>query len=249
MRPARILRWALIAALTAAAAAATATAANAESTPLPDIHTALPTDTYPIKLEGKAKQTVEGDLAFVNAVTKLPFESLSVLYEVKALTSLGQFSMTLTNVHENKKPEAKCNTAGDVTGIVLFTGEFDLVYTSLSPAKALELAALHLFPNPLVILCNEGTLTTEVEPPFLGRVSPNPAANGDDTNFDLAIHCTSPGVQEISSYFNDNLTELTGVLLKINISGTGSLNACLEVKPTILMTLPTGSTTHFSILY
>jgi hypothetical protein len=63
--------------------------ASADSTPLPEIHTALPTDTYPIKLEGKATQTVEGDIALVNTATKIVSESLTVLYEVKELTSLG----------------------------------------------------------------------------------------------------------------------------------------------------------------
>ena len=219
----------------------TATAAFAESTPLPLIHTALKGEVYPINLVSLVKQTEEGDIQLQNADGTLPAEGLHVLLEAKELTALGQGTIIFLGVHEKESP-IKCNTTGAAVGeVVVPDVEWHLVYTALSPKENLESAALTLF-SKFVIFC-EGVETT-VAAPSLGRVLDKPeGTEGDSTDLEIHQHCvkTEPGVQELSSYFNDKLEKLTGQLLKANISGTGNVNACEEVKPTLLLEIEKGT--------
>ncbi len=226
----------------------TANEVRPESTPLPDIHTALPGDAYPLYLGGEAKAEggEEKSIALANTNGLLPATSVSLLLTVSALTSLGAISVDFAGVHE--KEGTKCNTTGDAAGVVLVpSGEFHLVYAGLSPTSTLEAALLVLFTK-FVILC--GALETAVESPMMSRITERPE-EGDQTSIEVNAHCSNitNGTQELSMYYNDSLALLEKQLLKANISGSGAVNACQEIKPSLLLSIETGSAASmFSIL-
>ena len=218
----------------------TASAAFAESTPLPLIHTALKGEVYPINLVGLVKQEKAGDIQLANADSSVPAEGLHILLEAKELTALGQGTIIFLGVHQGT---ANCNTTGAAAGeVVVPDVEWHLVYTALSPKENLESAVLTLF-SKFVFSC-EG-VETSVAAPSLGRVldKPESGMENDSTDMEIHLHCSNVvnGIQEISSYFNDKLELLTGQLLKANISGTGNVNSCEEVKPTLLLEIEKGT--------
>ena len=129
----------------------TASAASAESTPLPDLHTALPGETYPLYLGGglASKSELVNESGGVLKGTEF-----SILLIASELTSLGQATIDFLGVINEEK--TKCHTEGDseAAGAILIPGaEYHLVYTSLSPTNTLELAGLILFTK-FTIFCN-----------------------------------------------------------------------------------------------
>ena len=237
MKRLAILAFALMASVGGAVAPA---AASAESTPLPLIRTALSGEQYPLVVQGEARQTAEGDIELSDSSAALPAEAVSILLFIAESSALGSALIDFAGVHEGTE---KCNTAGDASGVVLVpSGEFHLVYTSLSPSSTLETAALILFPKFII---NCGLLESTLESPLMARISPvsgNSANGGDSTGIELTAHCSNVanGIQAISSYYNDSSLELTKQLLKANMAGTGNENACEEIKPTILLTIAEG---------
>ena len=122
-------------------------AAFAESTPLPQIHTALPGESYPLNLLGQKTAAAEGEIALSNTTFELPANTISVLLALSELGSLGTALVMLTGVGEPGEG-AKCSTTGDASGVVLVPEtQWHLVYTSLSPGKVLETAGLILVPR------------------------------------------------------------------------------------------------------
>ena len=222
----------------------TAGAAFAESTPLPQIHTALEKENYPLNLLGQKTAESEGQIALENTTSELPAGTISVLLALSELGSLGTALVLFTEVHEEAAVGGtKCNTTGDAPGVVLVPEtQWHLVYTSLSPSSVLETAGLILVPK-FTITC--GALLTTTEGSNLGKFieTPGNSANGgDSTQIESVTRCSKPaGTQEVSSYFNDNLEELTKQLLKANISGLGNENSCEEVAGTLLLEVEPGS--------
>ena len=222
----------------------TAGAAFAESTPLPQVHTALTGENYPLNLLGQKTATTEGEITLANTTGELPAGTISVLLALSELGSLGTALVLFTEVHEEKNEAVKCSTTGDAPGVVLVPEtQWHLVYTSLSPGSELETAGMILVP-PFTITC--GALKTTTEGPNLGKfveIPGNSSNGGDSTQIATTTHCASKvlGTQEVSSYFNDNLEELTKQLLTANISGQGAGNSCEEVAGTLLLEVEPGS--------
>jgi hypothetical protein len=224
--------------------------ASAESTPLPDIHTALPGETYPIDLGGKlaSAQKLEnaGGGDFEGTET-------SVLLSALELTSLGLAVIVLLGIKEPVAPNHLCagpGSAEESGEVVLPNAEFHLVYTGLSPSENLELAALVLFTK-VTVLCGKFAEPFElvVTGPSMMRVNPTAGTEGDATDLQLASHCVAAGVQELPYYYNDALTRVATTLL-VNVQGIGAKQACEEIPGTILLTPETGSlATMFTVLF
>jgi hypothetical protein len=220
--------------------------AFAESTPLPLIHTALPSEAYPIDLGGIV---VNDGIQIENTSGVLPATLVSVLLEAKELTALGAVKITFTGVGE-PVGSVKCETEGAGEGTVVVPDAlWHMVYTALSPGHVLETAGLMLF-SKLVLRCGASEIV--VTPPLLMRFSEvpgNSANGGDSTEIEAAMHCSSiSGVQEISSYFTDSSVEVTKQLLSANLFGA-SEPACLEVPGTLLLTVePASLAAMFTVL-
>ena len=218
----------------------TAGAAFAESTPLPQVHTALPGENYPLNLLGQKTATTEGEIALANTTGELPARTISVLLALSELGSLGTALILFTGVGEPVEG-GKCNTTGDAVGVVLVPEtQWHLVYTSLSP---LETADLILVPK-FTMTC--GAILTTVEKPLLGKFVETPGNSlngGDSTQIATTTHCSNreTGTQEVSSYFNDSSLLETGQLLKANISGLGNANSCEEIAGTLTLEVEPGS--------
>lgn len=227
----------------------TAAAASAESTPLPDIHVALPSEAYPLNLGGhlagvsKLENTAGG---------LLEGTEFSILLNVKELTSLGGATIEFLGVKEVKENH-KCHTTGasEANGEVLIpNAEFHLVYTALSPKENLEVGALVLFTK-FVVTCNAGLFEITNTGPSMSRLNLSTTGGlteGDANDLQTASHCPTNGVQELPYYYNDALERVATTLLA-NPSGTGNVQACEEIAGTILLTPETGSTgLMFSVL-
>ena len=216
-------------------------AAFAESTPLPQIHTALTGESYPLNLLGQKTAAVEGEIALANSTSELPAGTISVLLAVSELASLGTALLLFTGVREEAGVGGtQCNTTGDGPGVVLVEGLWHLVYMSLSP---LETADLLLVPK-FTMTC--GALLTTIEGHLLGKfveTSGNSTNGGDSTQITTNTHCSNKaaGTQEVSSYFNDSSLLETDQLLKANISGLGNANSCEEVAGTLTLEVEPGS--------
>ena len=210
-------------------------AASAESTPFPSIHTALPGETYPINLGGGLKSTSElaGEGGGILKATEF-----SLLLIASALISLGAATIELLGLGNSEGQ--KCHTEGDseAAGAVLLPGaEYQLVYSSLSPPNALELAGLLSFTK-FTLFCDAGTFENTFTGPLTSRLSvPESGAGteGDSTDIELGIHCGSrtTALQEIPYYYGDNLEEIPTTLLT-NPAGTGKKKACWEIEGTNL---------------
>jgi hypothetical protein len=234
--------------LAVAAGGMAAAAAEAESTPLPDIHTALPGETYPLNLGGHlagASRLENTDGAF-----ELGAKEFSVLLSIRELTSLGEANLVFLGIEEVKEHH-KCHTAGasETNGEVAFPdAEWHLVYTSLSPSEPLEVGALILFSR-FIVTCNAGLFELTLTGPWLTRANVPTPGEGDSTDVQIVSHCPMLGVQELPYYYNDTLTRIATTLL-VNISGSGNTQACQEIEGTILLTPETGSVaTMFSVLF
>jgi hypothetical protein len=227
----------------------TAGVASAEESNLPDIHTALPGELYPIDLSGHTTGLSE----LVNeSGGVLKGTEFSILLLTVELSPLGKALIDFLGVENVEKH--KCHTNGDseAAGAVLIPGaEFHLVFTNTSP---LEVAGLILFEK-FLITCNSGLFEISNTGPSTARVSvPTPEAGkeGDITFLNTASHCASrvTALQEIPYYFNDNKEEVVTTLLA-NPSGTGNKKSCEEIVGTTLVGVdsPPGSATMFTVLW
>ena len=229
----------------------TAEAACAESTPLPDIHTVLSGETYPLALGGHLASLSRLEAAGFGSV--LEGTEVSTLLLISEITSLGTGSLLFLGVRLSRT--AQCDTLGasEANGEVVVPGlEWHLVYTGLSPSETLELGALMSFPK-FTIFCGADTFELPVTGPLLARVNvPTPAAGteGDSNDIEIASHNNgTKGHQELPYYYNDTLERVPTTLL-INVSGTGNVAGAEEIASTLLLTPETGSlATMFSVLY
>ena len=224
--------------------------ASAESTPLPDIHTALPGETYPIDLGGQLESTQDLE----DSLGQIPeWSKTSVLLSALELTSLGLAVVVFLGVKEAAAPNRRCANNGgtEESGeVTLPNAEYHLVYTALSPSENLELAALVLFTK-FTISCGHFAEPEEfvVTGPSMMRVNPTAGTEGDATDLQLASHCSATGVQELPYYYNDQLARVATTLL-VNALDIGAKQACEEIPGTILLTPETGSlATMFTVLF
>jgi hypothetical protein len=227
----------------------TAAAASAESTPLPDIHVALPGESYPLNLGGH--------LAGVSKLENtggglLEGTEFSILLNVTELSALGGATIEFLGVKEVKESK-KCHTTGasEANGeVIIPNAEFHLVYTALSPSENLEVGALVLFTK-FVVSCNAGLFEITNTGPSMSRLNLTTGSGlteGDANDLQTASNCPTNGVQELPYYYNDSLERVATTLLA-NVSGKGNVQACEEIEGTILLTPETGSAaTMFSVL-
>jgi hypothetical protein len=244
MRRTKTLNLALCTMLALCAIPATAAALE-----LPDIHTALTGETYPIVLSGEARLKEEGnekEISLQTEASKLPAKTVAVLLVASELTSLGSATIDFTGSHEAGNPTAACSTEGDAAGVVLIpAAEYHVVPISLSP---LDIGLLILFPK-YTVTCTGG-LKIKDEAPLLGLVMfPTPNAAGDIEGITALTHCSAAGIAEVSSFLNDKEEKLTGQLLKVNF-GAGAVNGCEEILPPLELKIekPPSLATMFTIL-
>jgi hypothetical protein len=236
--------------LTLAVSVVTATAASAESTPLPDIHTALPGESYPLALSGSAA-TGKGEVEDAGG-TLLQYREASVSLSLKELTSLGEVGIVFLGMKEVVL-ETKCRSplpASEEQGEVVFpNAEWHLVYTALSPTERLELGVLISFTK-FAITCNAGLFELTFTGPWLVRLNvPTPEAGkgGDSTDIELASKCAGD-TPELPYYYNDALERIATTLL-LDEEGMGNKPGCWAL-PTVLLTPKLGSlSTMFSVLF
>ncbi|MFI5091170.1 MAG: hypothetical protein ACHP7P_14040 [Terriglobales bacterium] len=125
MRHLKVLGVALVAIF---ALGLTATSALAEIT-LPDVHILEGTEKYPLHLNF-ADNGLTPTALHAAAGGVLEGKGVSILTLTNELSALGLFSATFLNVTNAAKE--KCNTAGDVAGEVLSSGEFHIVPVNLT---------------------------------------------------------------------------------------------------------------------
>jgi hypothetical protein len=209
-------------------------AASAAAFTLPDIHTALPNETYPIVLSGEVKATAESEIKLENEVSNLPATLVSILLVAAELTSLGTIQIDFTGVHESKKPLETCNTEGDGVGVALVPfAEYHAVDLGLEPN--LKLGFLILFPT-FTVTC-KGGLKVKTEAPNLGAI--DLVEEADIESVTALTHCKagSPGIAANSSFVNEAGEQgKETALLKANF-GTGNTNACEEILKPLPLTI------------
>jgi hypothetical protein len=212
--------------------------AAASAFTLPDMHTALPNETYPIVLSGEVKAEAgnEKEIHLENEVSSIPATLVSVLMIASELTSLGSVQIDFTGLHENKKPLETCNTEGDGAGVVLVPfAEYHLVDLGLEPN--LKLGLLILFPT-FSVTC-KGGLKVKVEAPDLSAV--DLVEEADIESATALTHCKagSPGIAANSSFVNEAGEQgKETALLKANF-GAGNTNACEEITKPLPLTIET----------
>jgi hypothetical protein len=210
-------------ALFAVLAMAVAFAATSAFAALPDVHVGTG-GKYPVTGEGtvgngtKVVGTLETEIG-----EKLTATKVGATAELKELSSLGPGTLTFTGVTEKNKNS--CNTTGQAAGTVVFSGEYHVVYTILSPLTA---GVLILF-NELVVLCNSEKLKIKVKAPALTKL--NVAAGSEVEAYTLETACKA-GKQEPKEYYNEE-EKLTPALLLANF-GLGFEKACYVGEPLTL---------------
>lgn len=217
---------------------------------LPDVHTALSGENYPIRVSGEVKVIERSQLRLVDSVSSLSATLMSVLLEAKELSSLGIIHLDYTGASEGTSGTgAECKTAGDAAGVLLFEEVGHLVFDLFSPR--LELAGL-LLSGTVLIVCGTSE-EIEVRGPVLVRVVPisNSSEGGDSTKAEARAVCQSGsnGIQEISSYYNNNGTMLTRQLMELSLAGGEFVDAC-GLAPTVLLEVEASSVAKmFTVLY
>jgi hypothetical protein len=205
----------------AMSAAFTATAALAE---LPDVHV-LSGDTYPATGEGEVAGAEVGVLE-TELGEKLTSSTVNAKAELTELSSLGPGVLTFTGVTE-PRTKTPCNTAGDVSGTVKFSGEYHIVRA----VKAGPFQLLILFKE-LVVECNSGKLKVKVRSPALVKLE-KITAGTDVTEYGLVSKCAGKGKPELKEYLNDE-EKLTKAVLTANF-GLGFETACENVSKELIV--------------
>ena len=170
---------------------------------LPDISVTLTGGTYPVHILGKSEANTS--LGTASGVT-LKGKGVTLLLLVKELSALGSFTADFTNVEETKHA-IKCNTTGDVEGVVLLSGEFHVV--PLEVSAALPLGVLFLV-SEFEINCPGGTNTV-----VRGNTLSSLEDLGTETTELTKVLGTlegANGVPDITHYFNDGGTEIKAKL-------------------------------------
>jgi hypothetical protein len=220
----RLLRAGLVQ-LLLVSALGLASASPALALELPDAHV-LSGETYPVtgegKIEGPEAAAIETELG-----EKLTANSVTVTGEFRELSSSGPGTLTYTGLSEPRS-KTSCNTAGDVEGVVLISGEYHVVDTSESP---LTVAALLLF-NEVVVLCNSGKLKIKARGPVVIKLE-KITSGVDFTEFGAVANCSGKGKQELKEYLNDEGKKVKGVMT-LNF-GLGFEPACKRFSKEVVV--------------
>jgi hypothetical protein len=191
---------------------------------LPDTHVGA-LGKYPVTGEGsvgtgaKVVGTLETEIG-----EKLTATKVTATTTLNELSPLGPGSLKFTGVAE--KNGHLCNTAGEAEGVVAFTGEYHIVWISLSPT--LIVGVLFLFTE-LTVECNAKKLKIKVKAPALPKL--NVVAGSEVSEYKIETACTK-GKQEPKEYFNDE-GKLTAANLLANF-GLGFEKACYFGEPLTL---------------
>jgi hypothetical protein len=209
---------------------ATATSALA----LPDISVTLTGGTYPIQLVGSSLTDI---VKFNNVIgEKFEGEGWSRLLLLTALGHLGTFKAAYTKV---KKNGVNCNTEGDTSEVVLGTGTWHLVYTSLAGStQGLQLGVLYLW-LPFLVKC--GTETISFRGNTIASVKEIPTGESVDlSSLTLNERGNGKGSPDTKFYYNEggtsvkaDLEENFGTGFKEGdeeVENTGSVFAAAEGK-------------------
>lgn len=178
---------------------------EAQGTTLPDVSVTLTGGHYPLSIEGRTTTATSIGTAsgiFVSG------KNTALSLTMSELSSLGTFSMTLSNVEEPANKE-KCKTGSEAGGTVKFTGEFHVV-----PLKSSGIVGTLLLISAFELTC--GTLKIKVHGDLLGSL------NVGSESSELARAGTvvegSLGVQKLSEYVND-----AGSIVRANLETDGGL--------------------------
>jgi hypothetical protein len=221
----RLLKVGLVQLLLISALSLASASPTLAELPLPDIHV-LSGDTYPTTGEGKIEVT-SGVVAELETAIgeKLTAKSVTLKTELKELAALGPVTYTFTGVEEPRS-KTLCKLpepALPFDGILLFTGEFHVVYIKTEPLTA---AMLMLFGEQL-IECNSGKLKIKVKAPVIIKLE-KVTAGTDVSEYGLVANCMAKGKQELREYFTDEGKLMKAILLA-NF-GLGFEEACYRAS-------------------
>jgi hypothetical protein len=216
-KPMSRINTALLFAVLTLAAAFTTTSAFAA---LPDVHLGMQ-GHYPVASEGSvgtgARVVAMLETEIGEKLTATKVTSTTTLAE---LSALGSSSLKFTGITE--KNGHPCNTTGEPEGAAAFSGEYHVVYMSLSPLTA---GVLILFPE-VTLECNSKKLKIKVKAPALTKL--NVAAGTEVTEYKLETACTK-GKQEPREYYDDE--EKLKVANLLENAGLGFEKACYVGEP------------------
>jgi hypothetical protein len=167
---------------------------------LPDISVTLTGGTYPLHLQGTLPK-ISWRLGTASGVV-WEGTGVTLLLLTTDLSALGKFTFDFTNMEE-PKTGAKCNTAGDASGVVLESGEFHLV--PLEVSASLPIGILFLV-SEFEIKC-----AGSYEPIFRGDLLSGLEGIGTETTELTSLATTLEGElgkQNVNSYFNDGGTKI-----------------------------------------
>jgi hypothetical protein len=203
------------------AAALGATSAFAE---LPDVHVGAGL-TYPVTSTGTLENggNIVGELE-TEIGEKLTSTKVTVATELTKLTSLGPLTLKFNSVLE-PRTKSECHSDGVGAGEVVFSGEYHVVYTTLSPVTVLNAGFLILF-NEDTVLCNKEALRIKVKAPALTRL--NVAAGAEVEEFRLVALCTPAAKQEPKEYFNEEAKPVIANFL--SNFGAGFEKTCIRLS-------------------
>lgn len=184
------------------AIASTASAATA----LPDVHVTLST-AYPLHYQGSKPNALTA-LSSASGVT-LEGKGVTLLTLIKELTSLGEFTSTFTNVVFPNSTK-KCNSIGDVKGVVLVKGTSHYV---LGPGGTKKMLFILFLVPEFEIEC-EGGFAVLIRGSVMGTVNlPGEVETEEVTNVGGKLE-GEKGKPKFTEYFND-----TGGIEKAKLEG------------------------------
>lgn len=171
---------------------------------------------FPVRFEGL------GGIARLkmNGVTLLECERTKVSGEITSAHA-GTYKLTMENCRTQARQE--CHSTGDLSGVLLWSGEFHLARVLLSPVKVGMVMSL----TPVVGCLGE--LVTREGKGFVLQITP---INTFTTHYELLAAFNELGGQAFTGYYNEAGTLVTGVYLLLNGN-----EAALAVSPTMTPTL------------
>jgi hypothetical protein len=155
---------------------------------------------------------------------KLTTEEAKIRLTIPTLPSdSGQATVELVHTTEPKS-KTECRTSGAPAGTVVISGEFHVVWSSLSP---LEAAALLLFTE-MIALCNSEKLKVKVRQPVMMHL--NAPTKEVLVSLGLSAKCSKAGKQASPNSYYDDEAKLHEKQLPSANFGLGFEPACIKTE-------------------
>lgn len=164
----------------------------------------LESGTFPVKFEGKSSGSPVV-IETASAGLKVECQQGKISGEITA-SNAGTYKLDIEKCVIFGK---ECHTSGDVSGVLLWSGELHFVRVSLSPVKVAMLLSL----TPAVSSC-----LGEFSAPR-GYLVPITPINAFTTFYELKPRLVGTGVEEFTSYYNAEGELVNNVFLTLATLG------------------------------